>query len=150
MAVGVVALLLHTPPRRLESRLPQAAIAAATGAAAAVDPKAELLAHIGHEIKAPLHGILSLAAQVVDSLPQRLWIEKECVRRIVDSGHVMLCIMDNLLDFPAISASQLRLQSTLFSIVDEVRSLSLSLAPMRSHVLTRCVCALVPNSSTRC
>jgi signal transduction histidine kinase len=121
MAVGVIALLLYSPPRPTTPKLqldqfPSSSVAAS----AAADPKAQLLAHIGQEIKAPLHGILSLAAQVVDSLPSRLWIEKECVRRIVDSGHVMLCIMDNLLDFPAISTSQLRLQNTLFSIVDEV------------------------------
>jgi signal transduction histidine kinase len=125
MAVGVIAILLYSPPppRPTTPKLQLEQSPSSPSAAALVapaDPKVQLLAHIGQEIKAPLHGILSLATQVVDSLPSRLWIEKECVRRIVDSGHVMLCIMDNLLDFPAISTSQLRLQNTPFSIVDEV------------------------------
>ncbi len=125
--MGVIALLLYSPPPpprpttpKLQLEQSPSSSSSAAALAAPADPKVQLLAHIGQEIKAPLHGILSLAAQVVDSLPSRLWIEKECVRRIVDSGHVMLCIMDNLLDFPAISTSQLRLQNTLFSIVDEV------------------------------
>lgn len=126
MAVGVIALLLYSPPPprpttpKIQLEQSPSSSSSVAASVAPADPKAQLLAHIGQEIKAPLHGILSLAAQVVDSLPSRLWIEKECVRRIVDSGHVMLCIMDNLLDFPAISTSQLRLQNTLFSIVDEV------------------------------
>lgn len=65
---------------------------------------------------------MSLASQVSESLPSKLRIEKECLHRIVDSGNMLMYLMDNLLDYSSIISQTLPLQNVQFSLVDEVNT----------------------------
>ena len=88
--------------------------AAQAEAHAALQAKSKFLAVMSHEIRTPLNGVLTVA----DILSRRLTqIElKPYVRTILDSGHTLLRLLTDALDFSRADAGQLELHQEPFSV----------------------------------
>jgi signal transduction histidine kinase/ActR/RegA family two-component response regulator len=98
--------------------------AAQAEAQAALQAKSKFLAVMSHEIRTPLNGVLTVA----DILSRRLTqIElKPYVHTILDSGHTLLRLLTDVLDFSRADAGQLELQQEPFrvsSLLDAVAGL---------------------------
>ena len=93
--------------------------------------KSEFLANMSHELRTPLHGILSFASfglhKVSTATPQKL---QGYFEHIDHSGHVLLDLLNNLLDLAKLEAKQMvfEFQATdpnplLASVVEEFSAL---------------------------
>lgn len=73
--------------------------------------KSEFLAHMSHEIRNPLHGVLGLAqAGFRDSVGRSR--AQEIFGRILDAGRLLQAIIDDILDFSKIEAGKMRIDAT--------------------------------------
>ncbi|RKK74274.1 Two-component system protein A, partial [Fusarium oxysporum] len=103
--------------------------------------KNDFLANISHEIRTPMHGVLSACSLLLDS---RLTEEqRETANMIDESGHVLLRIINDILDYSKIAAGSFSIEndkvdiaSVATSVVHSVQatvqpgvSLRLSLSP---------------------
>ncbi|EGU73539.1 hypothetical protein HZS61_011444 [Fusarium oxysporum f. sp. conglutinans] len=103
--------------------------------------KNDFLANISHEIRTPMHGVLSACSLLLDS---RLTEEqRETANMINESGHVLLRIINDILDYSKIAAGRFSIEndkvdiaSVATSVVHSVQatvqpgvSLRLSLSP---------------------
>ncbi|KAM5528609.1 hsp90-like protein [Fusarium oxysporum f. sp. phaseoli] len=103
--------------------------------------KNDFLANISHEIRTPMHGVLSACSLLLDS---RLTEEqRETANMIGESGHVLLRIINDILDYSKIAAGSFSIEndkvdiaSVATSVVHSVQatvqpgvSLRLSLSP---------------------
>jgi osomolarity two-component system sensor histidine kinase TcsA len=103
--------------------------------------KNDFLANISHEIRTPMHGVLSACSLLLDS---RLTEEqRETANIIEESGHVLLRIINDILDYSKIAAGSFSIEndkvdiaSVATSVVHSVQttvqpgvSLRLSLSP---------------------
>ncbi|KAH7205338.1 hypothetical protein BKA60DRAFT_579470 [Fusarium oxysporum] len=103
--------------------------------------KNDFLANISHEIRTPIHGVLSACSLLLDS---RLTEEqRETANMIDESGHVLLRIINDILDYSKIAAGSFSIEndkvdiaSVATSVVHSVQatvqpgvSLRLSLSP---------------------
>ncbi|KAJ4079011.1 hypothetical protein NW769_015161 [Fusarium oxysporum] len=103
--------------------------------------KNDFLANISHEIRTPIHGVLSACSLLLDS---RLTEEqRETANMIDESGHVLLRIINDILDYSKITAGSFSIEndkvdiaSVATSVVHSVQatvqpgvSLRLSLSP---------------------
>ncbi len=98
--------------------------AAQAEAQAALKAKSKFLAVMSHEIRTPLNGVLTVA----DILSRRLTQDelKPYVRTILDSGHTLLHLLTDALDFSRADAGQLVLQREPFcvsALLDDVAGL---------------------------
>ena len=84
--------------------------------------KSDFLANMSHEIRTPIHGVLGLARMGYrDSTGQAQ--THEYFGRILDSGRLLLGIINDVLDFSKIEAGKLNIESVPLSpaaIVDEI------------------------------
>ena len=88
--------------------------AAQVEAQAALQAKSKFLAVMSHEIRTPLNGVLTVA----DILSRRLTQTelKPYVRTILDSGHTLLRLLTDALDFSRADAGQLELQQEPYCV----------------------------------
>jgi signal transduction histidine kinase/AmiR/NasT family two-component response regulator len=98
--------------------------AAQAQAQAALQAKSKFLAVMSHEIRTPLNGVLTVA----DILSRRLKQDelKPYVRTILDSGHTLLRLLTDALDFSRADAGHLELQLEPFcvgALLDDVAGL---------------------------
>ncbi len=82
------------------------------------------MAHMGHDIRTPMHGILGMAGLLLDSDLTRE--QREYVEIIRASGDALLTIINDTLDFAKIDAGTLTLEAQPFDLRDAVE-LSLEL-----------------------
>jgi signal transduction histidine kinase/ActR/RegA family two-component response regulator len=81
--------------------------------------KSRFLARMTHEIRTPMNGILGIAR-----LFQWSRLEKEQahqVKIILDSGQMLLKLLNDVLDFSKIEAAQMKIETAAFSLKDLVR-----------------------------
>jgi osomolarity two-component system, sensor histidine kinase TcsA len=82
--------------------------------------KNDFLANISHEIRTPMHGVLSACSLLLDS---RLTEEqRETANMIKESGHVLLRIMNDILDYSKIAAGSLSIKNDKVDIASVVTS----------------------------
>ncbi len=99
-----------TSQKRLEMRL----IRARDQAEKATESKSEFLANTSHEIRTPIHTVLSTAELLSETtLDQE---QADYLSQISFSGEVLLTLINDILDFSKIEAGQLQLESTEFDL----------------------------------
>ena len=78
--------------------------------------KSEFLATISHELRTPLHGILGLT----EALSRKLKTEEELLltNRVLTSGNALMSLINQILDFAKIEASQQQVENEKFSFLD--------------------------------
>ena len=87
--------------------------------------KSRFLAVMSHEIRTPLNGILGMAQMLLmpgQSEPER----QEFARTILNSGHTLLALLNDILDLSKIEAGKLELVVSVFEpgqVVDETTAL---------------------------
>ena len=94
-------------------------------ALAANAAKSQFLATMSHEVRTPMNGILGMAQLLV--LPQ-LQDDKrvQFALTIINSGHTLLSLLNDILDLSKVEAGKLKLESIAFavdSIVSDIRAL---------------------------
>ena len=84
--------------------------------------KSTFLAHMGHEIRTPLAGILGMTELLMDRLdrPEQLSL----ARAVHQSGETLLTILNDLLDMSKIEAGKLDLEDVAFDPAELARGVS--------------------------
>jgi signal transduction histidine kinase len=75
----------------------------------AIQRKKDFLAHVAHEIRTPLHGLLALTGLLAsESTPPADWLAQ--LSKVHACGDMLLCLVNNVLDLSAIEAGVLRVE----------------------------------------
>lgn len=83
--------------------------------------KSQFLANMSHEIRTPLNGILGMTQLLANSpLAQR---EANFVNIVQRSGHSLLTIINDILDYSKIAAGKLRLESAPFKLRENIEDI---------------------------
>ncbi len=109
IVVVALATLLGLQRRRTASTRAERDAAEETGRA-----RTEFLAMVSHEMRTPLNGILGIAGELLThdlGAPERNY-----VRVIQDSGHTLLHLINDVLDFARLDADRLELEETAFDM----------------------------------
>ncbi|HSQ41489.1 MAG TPA: histidine kinase dimerization/phospho-acceptor domain-containing protein, partial [Fibrobacteraceae bacterium] len=80
----------------------------------ATQAKSEFLANMSHEIRTPLNGILGMAQLMAKKNPQSE--ERELLQVILDSGHHLLSVIQDVLDYSKIEAGRLEMDCAPFPL----------------------------------
>ncbi len=93
-------------------------------AEAANRAKSEFLANVSHDIRNPMNGVLCMAEMLLES--ELTVQQREYLETILDSGHMLLDLLNDILDLSKIEAGQLDIEDEPFEIreiVEKVRRL---------------------------
>ncbi len=72
--------------------------------------KSQFIANMSHEIRTPLNGVLGMAQALLgDELSKK---QRECVDIILDSGHTLMSVVNDVLDLSKIEAGKLEVTPT--------------------------------------
>ncbi|KAF4338260.1 histidine kinase tcsA [Fusarium beomiforme] len=81
--------------------------------------KDDFLANISHEIRTPMHGVLSACSMLLDSsLTEE---QRETANMIQESGHVLLRIINDILDYSKIAAGTFPIKNEILDIANVIR-----------------------------
>ncbi len=88
--------------------------------------KTEFLANMSHELRTPLNAIIGFSEIIRDQLFGSVGQEQyvEYAGDIHDSGHLLLSLINDILDMSKIEAGKRELAETVMSVEDVVRSVS--------------------------
>jgi CheY-like chemotaxis protein/nitrogen-specific signal transduction histidine kinase len=103
----------------LETRL-TAAIEERDHARAALDNKAEALAHMSHELRTPMNGILGMTRLALQSdLSEK---QREYLEVVNSSADALLTLINDILDLSKLDAGRLTLEAIPFDVRDTIHN----------------------------
>ena len=115
-----------TAHKRLEMRL----IRARNDAEKATESKSEFLANTSHEIRTPIHTVLTTSELLSEtSLDQE---QADYLGKIQFAAEVLLTLINDILDFSKIEAGQLRLERTDFDLIEMLENAT-DLVTLEAH-----------------
>jgi len=131
-----------TERKRAEEALQEAKNAAE----AASEAKSEFLARMSHEIRTPIHGIMGMAALMLDTeLAQE---QRQYMDILKSSTESLMAIIDDILDFSKIEAGRLELEETDFDLRTLVEQAAGILAPRAQRKGLELICHIFPQVPT--
>ncbi len=87
--------------------------------------KSEFLSNVSHELRLPLTSIIGFSELLLDRIPGDLNLDQEdYIRNMQESGHHLLEIINNLLNFSKLRAGKMEVHFQpfdLFSLIDSVK-----------------------------
>ena len=110
--VGVVVNFVDITERKALEQAREAALLEAERLARA---RSEFLANMSHEIRTPLNGVLGFAQIGYRRSEGRSWT-REMFVKILDSGRLLMGILDDILDLSKIEAGRLKIEATPFDL----------------------------------
>lgn len=109
--------------------------------------KSDFLAIVSHELRTPLTSILAFTDLMEENVPRDDDLARMQLDEIVKNGHILLEMVDNVLETARIQAGSEKLNLELIDlndVVGMVEASSRALAAKKSLVFTTCVAADVP------
>lgn len=92
----------------------------------ASNAKSEFLAHMSHELRTPLNVIIGFSELLADEVPGKVNREqKQCLSEIMNSGHNLLGLINDILDLSRIESGKMELKLrnvSLFAIIESLKS----------------------------
>jgi PAS domain S-box-containing protein len=143
--LGVVGYSRDISERKAAEAARDAALAEATRLAQA---RSDFLANMSHEIRTPLNAVLGFAqAGVRDNAGRRA---ADMFKRILDSGQLLLGVVNDVLDFSKIEAGKMALESVHFALGDAIDRAINVLAPLAYTKRVGFVVDEAPDLPPRC
>lgn len=86
------------------------------------DERSHFLAHMGHDLRAPMTNILALTEALLDNVYGALApAQSETLKHIRDNGHRMINMVTDLVDLARIETAQLKLEPASTDIMEALR-----------------------------
>mgnify|MGYP000051738235 CR=1 FL=1 len=106
----------------------QAILVARDAAQAANDSKSQFLANMSHEIRTPMNGVIGVAELLSETRLTKA--QREYVETILESGRLLLDIINDILDLAKLQSGKATLESRAFSLTGAVEGVMRILGPV--------------------
>jgi len=115
-------------------------------AEAATAAKSEFVAVVSHEVRTPMNGVLGMARLLLETslMPE----QRDFARSIVDSGEVLLVILNDLLDISKLESGKLEIETVPFDprrMIDDTLKIMASTAREKGLELSGNIADGLPN-----